>query len=221
MKSFKWTNQDVVIKLQARKDGKISDADVQKFLKSSYNKEVPRMTIFRHLPASTTAEPEESVIELKSKFGGKMLAVRDGQEYRCYKLWRRTTYQCTDCFHLRQNLNLKFPLLLVTKSGENFKPNEEAHHKDGRSYDYETLIARNVDRIFREKAGTDALMNPQQAFENAQKMALELTRKQDNLEKSQVQFASSFRHGRKFAISIQEEGASKFLKRMNSLLPQP
>uniref|UniRef100_A0A915DZS5 Uncharacterized protein n=1 Tax=Ditylenchus dipsaci TaxID=166011 RepID=A0A915DZS5_9BILA len=88
MNSFEWTNKDVVDKLQARKEGKILDADVQEFLKSGYDKEVPRMTIFRHLPASTTAEPEGRVIELKSKFGGTMLAVRDGQEFRAFMYWR-------------------------------------------------------------------------------------------------------------------------------------
>uniref|UniRef100_A0A915CN98 Uncharacterized protein n=1 Tax=Ditylenchus dipsaci TaxID=166011 RepID=A0A915CN98_9BILA len=101
MNTFKWTNKDVVDKLQARKDGKISDADAICQRQLQQNRK------------------EITEAELKSKFGGTMLAVRNGQEYRAFMLWRRTTYQCTDCFNIRKKLNLKFLLPLVTKSEEN------------------------------------------------------------------------------------------------------
>uniref|UniRef100_A0A915EI77 Uncharacterized protein n=1 Tax=Ditylenchus dipsaci TaxID=166011 RepID=A0A915EI77_9BILA len=127
-------NADVMEKLQQRKDGKPTDADVQSFLSSKYNKDVKRVTISRQLPVAKTVDSNAEVIELKTKFGGSMLATRNGENYRVYKEIR--THQHTDAwtvlcnnfywvsdvvsdyclFSLRRKLNLAFPMPLVSKS---------------------------------------------------------------------------------------------------------
>uniref|UniRef100_A0A915DZN7 Uncharacterized protein n=1 Tax=Ditylenchus dipsaci TaxID=166011 RepID=A0A915DZN7_9BILA len=179
MEKFSWENADVMEKLQQRKDGKLTDADVQSFLSSKYNKDVKRVTISRHLPVAKTVDSNAEVIELKTKFGGSMLATRNGENYRVYiqRDNNSSTYRCMDCFVLRRKLNLAFLMPLVSKSKGQFMQNDGIHHEKCRCFDYNTLMAQNVDRKWRENAASDPLMNPQQAFEHGRKEAMELSKK--------------------------------------------
>uniref|UniRef100_A0A915EE18 Uncharacterized protein n=1 Tax=Ditylenchus dipsaci TaxID=166011 RepID=A0A915EE18_9BILA len=161
MEKFSWENADVMEKLQQRKDGKLTDADVQSFLSSKYNKDVERVTISRHLPVAKTVDSNAEVIELKTKFGGSMLATRNGENYRVYiqRDKNSSTYRCMDCFVLRRKLILAFPMPLVSKSKGQFMQNDGIHHEKCRCFDYNTLMAQNVDRKWRENAASSGQAN--------------------------------------------------------------
>uniref|UniRef100_A0A915CMX8 OTU domain-containing protein n=1 Tax=Ditylenchus dipsaci TaxID=166011 RepID=A0A915CMX8_9BILA len=151
MEKFSWENADVMEKLQQRKDGKLTDADVQSFLSSKYNKDVKRVTISRHLPVAKTVDSNAEVIELKTKFGGSMLATRNGENYRVYiqRDKNSSTYRCMDCFVLRRKLNLAFPMPLVSKSKGQFMQNDGIHHEKFR---------RSVEVV--AEVGGNLLFNP-------------------------------------------------------------
>uniref|UniRef100_A0A915CV20 Uncharacterized protein n=1 Tax=Ditylenchus dipsaci TaxID=166011 RepID=A0A915CV20_9BILA len=163
MNEFSWSNSDVVMILQKLRSKQITFGFVEQFLKQEYNQKKSKTAIYRQMGLIQPLDVfllDADIIPLQSKFGNKIMAVKEKKRFRVYKKHSEALFVCIDCAHAKEDKRPK-PLPFLLKKDNRFFLNNGVHIAHCRLHELNELVARDIDRCAREEVDHNPHMKPQ------------------------------------------------------------
>uniref|UniRef100_A0A915EMI9 Uncharacterized protein n=1 Tax=Ditylenchus dipsaci TaxID=166011 RepID=A0A915EMI9_9BILA len=148
MNEFSWSNSDVVMILQKLRSKQITFGFVEQFLKQEYNQKKSKTAIYRQMGLIQPLDVfllDADIIPLQSKFGNKIMAVKEKKRFRVYKKHSEALFVCIGCAHAKEDKRPK-PLPFLLKKDNRFFLNNGVHIAHCRLHELNELVARDIDR---------------------------------------------------------------------------
>uniref|UniRef100_A0A915E1L7 Uncharacterized protein n=1 Tax=Ditylenchus dipsaci TaxID=166011 RepID=A0A915E1L7_9BILA len=161
MNEFSWSNSDVVVILQKLRSKQITFGFVEQFLKQEYNQKKSKTAIYRQMGLIQLLDVfllDADIIPFQSKFGNKIMAVKEKNRFRVYKKRSEALF---GFFPSAKEDKRPKPLPFLLKKDNRFFLNNGVHIAHCRLRELNELVARDIDRCAREEVEHNPHMKPQ------------------------------------------------------------